>query len=89
MTGNSLINVKPCPFCGGPGKTTIRKCLTIKDKTLGKIKLTNPTDTVMVYCVKCLAQVSDEDLLGVDHVDRARDVLKRWNRRANPTGFKP
>jgi len=36
-----------------------------------------------------LAKKSDVDHKGAEHYDRARDVLKRWNRRANPTGFKP
>ena len=84
-----LITVKPCPFCGGQGKPAIRKRLTIKDGVLGEIKLNDPTDVVMIYCVKCLAQISDEDLLGTDLVERARDVLKAWNRRVNPAGFKP
>ena len=81
-----LIAVKPCPFCGGKGKFVIRKRLTIKDKIFVSIKLNDPTDVVMIYCVKCSAQVSDEDLLGTDLAKRTRDVRKRWDRRANLIG---
>lgn len=44
---------------------------------------------VVVYCPRCLARQSDIDHAGVDHVERARDVIKRWNRRVNVVGFKP
>lgn len=74
------IRAKDCPFCGGFANTTIRPAPPAGDQAM---------DEVMVYCTRCHAKASDIDHAGVDQVDRARDVLKRWNRRVNPAGFKP
>ena len=79
MSDKPLITVKPCPFCGGIGSTLIHDHLPIEDQ---------PMDEVMVYCRSCMAKQSDIDHKGADHYDRARDVLKRWNRRVVPNGFK-
>jgi hypothetical protein len=71
--------LKPCPFCGGLAKPAIAPIPHGEQ----------PMDEVMVYCIKCLGKQSDIDFAGADLVERARDVIKRWNRRANPEGFKP
>jgi Lar family restriction alleviation protein len=77
MTG---LNLKPCPFCGGVANNTIRFHSHEDDQRF---------DEVMIYCIQCGATQSDIDHEGADHVERAREVIKRWNRRAKPQGFKP
>jgi hypothetical protein len=75
------LNLKPCPFCNGFAKTSIAP--------VPSAGLEQAMDEVQVYCVKCLGKQSDIDFAGADLEERARDVIKRWNRRANPKGFKP
>jgi hypothetical protein len=76
MTNIPIPILKDCPFCGGFANSAIRP-------------MPGGMDEVMVYCSRCLAKCSDVDVAGDDHLDRAKDTIKRWNRRANPTGFKP
>lgn len=75
------LDLKPCPFCGGQANSAI---LGIIGAGHGE-----SFDEVMVYCTRCSAKQSDIDHTGVEHVERAQDTIKRWNRRPAPGGFKP
>jgi Lar family restriction alleviation protein len=80
MTNIPIPILKDCPFCGGFANSAIRSYADYESQ---------PMDEVLIYCTRCLAKQSDVDHAGADHLERAKEVIKRWNRRAQPQGFKP
>lgn len=76
------IKLKPCPFCGGVADYGIQDCVGMSGHG-------ESSDEVLIMCRQCNAKQSDYYYSGAKHVERARAVIKRWNRRPTPEGFKP
>ena len=75
-----MIELKPCPFCGGEAKRGVARMNA------------NPRHfTCVAYCVNCLAEIRMHYVVGAaiknPESEAKRYIARMWNRRAGNGGI--